>query len=76
MARDVKAPPVASYRGIEARESGSAIHAAIIRCHELERLRKRDLLTFLWILAVRRSWWLVLGAASAGLAFSLGAWFR
>jgi hypothetical protein len=63
MAGDVKAPPVAKYRGIEARESGSAIHAAIIRCHELERLRRQDQLSLLWVLTVRVGWWLAFGAA-------------
>lgn len=76
MAGNVKTPPVARFHDLEARESGSAIHAAIIRCHELERLRRRDQLAFLWILTVRAGWWL----AAVGAGFIAGAvagfWLR
>ena len=76
MARDVKSPPVARFHDLEARESGSAIHAAIIRCHELERLRRRDQLTLLWVLTVRGVWWLAGVAAGFLVGAAAGFWLR
>ena len=73
MARDVKAPPVARYREIEARESGSAIHKAIIRCHALESRLHRAELELLRRRAVRWLWWFVVGGTAylAGVVTAL-----